>query len=71
VQALNRVAAMQAALAGVVPAMVINDPACVLKTLPSFWAKLAESQPGGLGATIRDATTGAVLDPAGLVVESA
>jgi len=67
----HRIAMCFGALAMVVPGMVINDPACVSKTFPSFWAKLAEPQPGGLGATIRDATTGAVLDPAGLVVESA
>jgi len=65
----HRIAMCFGALAMVVPGMVINDPACVSKTFPSFWAKLAEPQPGGLGATIRDATTRAVLAAEALVVE--
>ena len=34
----------------VVPGMVIRDPACVRKTFPNFFAKLAE-----LGTVIEDA----------------
>jgi hypothetical protein len=33
----------------------------VRKTFPNFFAKLAESPPGGIGATILDASTGRAL----------
>lgn len=39
-----------------VPGMVLRNPACVRKTFPNFFAKLAE-----VGATVRDARTGRVL----------
>ena len=41
--------------------MRIRNPACVRKTFPNFFAKLAEPAPNGLGATILDATTGREL----------
>jgi 3-phosphoshikimate 1-carboxyvinyltransferase len=36
----------------------IKNPACVKKTFPNFFQKLAAPPPSGLGATILDATTG-------------
>lgn len=40
-----------------VPGMKIRSPACVKKTFPNFWQKLAAKPPHGLGATILDAQT--------------
>ena len=37
--------------------MRIRNPACVAKTFPNFYAKLAAPPPAGLGATILDAAT--------------
>jgi 3-phosphoshikimate 1-carboxyvinyltransferase len=53
----HRMAMCFATLGLVVPGMRIRDPACVGKTFPDFFAKLAAPPPAGLGA--------AVLDPAG------
>jgi 3-phosphoshikimate 1-carboxyvinyltransferase len=39
----------------------IKNPACVRKTFPNFFQKLAAPPPKGLGATIRDAQTGRAL----------
>ena len=39
-----------------VPGIKIKNPACVKKTFPNFFQKLAAPPPQGLGATIRDAT---------------
>ena len=36
----------------------IKNPACVKKTFPNFFQKLAAPPPHGLGAEIRDATDG-------------
>jgi len=44
-----------------VPGIKIKNPACVKKTFPNFFQKLAAPPPAGLGAVIRDATTGRVL----------
>lgn len=44
-----------------VPGMMIRNPACVKKTFPNFWQKLAAAPPHGLGATILDARTGRKL----------
>lgn len=52
----HRVAMCFAMLALRVPGMRLRDPACVRKTFPNFFAKLA-----GLGAGVRDARSGAVL----------
>lgn len=41
-----------------VPGMKIKNPACVKKTFPSFFQKLAAPPPDGLGASILDAATG-------------
>jgi 3-phosphoshikimate 1-carboxyvinyltransferase len=39
----------------------IQNPACVRKTFPNFFQKLAAPPPEGLGAVIRDAPTGRAL----------
>jgi len=39
-----------------VPGLKIKNPACVKKTFPNFFQKLAAPPPHGLGATILDAT---------------
>ena len=44
-----------------VPGIKIKNPACVKKTFPNFFQKLAAPPPKGLGATIRDAKTGRKL----------
>lgn len=46
-----------------VPGIRIKNPACVKKTFPDFFLKLAALPPKGLGATVRDARTGCVLSP--------
>jgi 3-phosphoshikimate 1-carboxyvinyltransferase len=51
--------AMSFAILGLkVPGIKIKNPACVKKTFPNFFQKLAAPPPGGLGATILDAATG-------------
>ncbi len=45
-----------------VPGMKIRNPACVKKTFPNFWQKLAAAPPHGLGAKILDARTGRKLN---------
>jgi 3-phosphoshikimate 1-carboxyvinyltransferase len=40
-----------------VPGIKIINPACVKKTFPNFFQKLAASPPHGLGAVILDATS--------------
>jgi 3-phosphoshikimate 1-carboxyvinyltransferase len=44
-----------------VPGIKIKNPACVKKTFPNFFQKLAAPPPKGLGAEIRDAKTGQKL----------
>ena len=39
----------------------IQNPACVKKTFPNFFQKLASPAPHGLGAAIRDGLTGRTL----------
>jgi 3-phosphoshikimate 1-carboxyvinyltransferase len=43
------------------PGIKIKNPACVRKTFPNFFQKLAAPPPKGLGATILDARTGRKL----------
>jgi 3-phosphoshikimate 1-carboxyvinyltransferase len=45
-----------------VPGIKIKNPACVKKTFPNFFQKLAAPPPGGLGATILDAKSGRKLE---------
>jgi 3-phosphoshikimate 1-carboxyvinyltransferase len=63
----HRVAMCFATLGLVVPALRLSDPTCVAKTFPNFFAKLAGTPPGGLGAQIRDGATGAALSGDSLV----
>ena len=54
--------AMCFALLGLkVPGMRLRNPACVKKTFPNFFQKLAAQPPHGLGATILDAKSGRKL----------
>ena len=57
----HRVAMCFAMLGLFVPGMIILNPACVSKTFPDFFAKLAAPMPDGLGATLRDASDGRAL----------
>jgi 3-phosphoshikimate 1-carboxyvinyltransferase len=49
-----------------VPGIRIKNPACVKKTFPNFFQKLAGIPPRGLGATILDAKSGRQLEVAEL-----
>jgi 3-phosphoshikimate 1-carboxyvinyltransferase len=44
-----------------VPGIKLRNPACVKKTFPNFFQKLAAAPPRGLGVEIRDGHTGRVL----------
>ena len=57
----HRLAMCFAVLGLKVPGIKIKNPACVKKTFPNFFQKLAGPPPQGLGATIRDAKTGRKL----------
>lgn len=57
----HRVAMCFAILGLKVPGIKIKNPACVKKTFPNFFQKLAASPPHGLGATILDGATGRAL----------
>lgn len=57
----HRMAMCFAILGLKVPGIRIHNPACVKKTFPNFFQKLAASPPNGLGTTVRDAETGQVL----------
>ena len=54
----HRMAMCFAVLGLKVPGIKIKHPACVKKTFPNFFQKLATPPPHGLGAEIRDAATG-------------
>ncbi len=58
----HRMAMCFAILGLKVPGIKIHNPACVKKTFPNFFQKLAAPPPGGLGATILDAKTGRKLE---------
>jgi len=53
----HRMAMCFAVLGLKVPGIKIKNPACVKKTFPNFFQKLAGPPPNGLGATILDART--------------
>jgi 3-phosphoshikimate 1-carboxyvinyltransferase len=57
----HRMAMCFAILGLKVPGIKLTNPACVKKTFPNFFQKLADAPPKGLGATIRDAKTGRQL----------
>ena len=57
----HRMAMCFAILGLKVPGIKIKKPACVKKTFPNFFQKLAAQPPHGLGATILDAKSGRKL----------
>ena len=57
----HRMAMCFATLGLKVPGIRIRNPACVKKTFPNFFQKLATAPPHGLGATILDGNTGREL----------
>jgi 3-phosphoshikimate 1-carboxyvinyltransferase len=57
----HRMAMCFAILGLKVPGIKLKNPACVKKTFPNFFQKLAAAPPKGLGATILDAKTGRKL----------
>ena len=58
----HRVAMCFAILGLKVPGIKLQNPACVKKTFPNFFQKLATPPPKGLGATILDGRTGRKLE---------
>jgi 3-phosphoshikimate 1-carboxyvinyltransferase len=58
----HRMAMCFAVLGLKVPGIKIKNPACVKKTFPNFFQKLAAPPPNGLGTTILDAKTGRKLE---------
>jgi 5-enolpyruvylshikimate-3-phosphate synthase len=65
----HRMAMCFAILGLKVPGIKIKNPACVKKTFPNFFQKLAAAPPHGLGATILDAKTGRKLAESELFAE--
>jgi 3-phosphoshikimate 1-carboxyvinyltransferase len=57
----HRMAMCFAILGLKVPGIKIKNPACVKKTFPNFFQKLAAEPPHGLGVTLLDGTTGRKL----------
>ena len=57
----HRMAMCFAVLGLKVPGIKIKNPACVKKTFPNFFQKLAAAPPHGLGVTILDANSGQKL----------
>ena len=57
----HRMAMCFAILGLKVPGIKLTNPACVKKTFPNFFQKLADAPPKGLGARILDAKTGRQL----------
>jgi 3-phosphoshikimate 1-carboxyvinyltransferase len=58
----HRMAMCFAILGLKVPGIKLKNPACVKKTFPNFFQKLAAPPPNGLGAEIRDGHTGRKLE---------
>jgi len=58
----HRMAMCFSMLGLLIPGMRIRNPACVKKTFPTFFQKLAKAPPLGLGAVILDVATGKPLD---------
>jgi 3-phosphoshikimate 1-carboxyvinyltransferase len=57
----HRLAMCFATLGLRVPGLKLKNPACVKKTFPNFFQKLAAAPPHGVGAVIRDGHSGRVL----------
>ena len=58
----HRMAMCFAILGLKVPGIKLQNPACVKKTFPNFFQKLATPPPKGLGVEIRDGRTGRRLE---------
>lgn len=58
----HRMAMCFAILGLKVPGIKLKNPACVKKTFPNFFQKLAAAPPHGLGVEIRDGRTGRKLE---------
>jgi 3-phosphoshikimate 1-carboxyvinyltransferase len=58
----HRMAMCFATLGLKVPGIKIQNPACVKKTFPNFFQKLATAPPAGLGAVLREPSSGRNLD---------
>lgn len=58
----HRMAMCFAILGLKVPGIKLKNPACVKKTFPNFFQKLAAPPPNGLGAEIRDGRSGRKLE---------
>jgi 3-phosphoshikimate 1-carboxyvinyltransferase len=58
----HRMAMCFAILGLKVPGIKLHNPACVKKTFPNFFQKLAAPAPHGLGATILDGKSGRALE---------
>lgn len=65
----HRIAMCFATLGLKVPGIKIKNPACVKKTFPNFFQKLAAPPPVGLGATVFDPAEVTPLDPSELLAE--
>jgi len=65
----HRIAMCFAILAWIVPGIKIKNPACVKKTFPNFFQKLAAAPPAGLGVTILDGRSGRALRAAELFAD--
>jgi 3-phosphoshikimate 1-carboxyvinyltransferase len=65
----HRMAMCFAILGLKVPGIKIQNPACVKKTFPNFFQKLAAAPPNGLGATTLDGRTGRKLGMAELFAD--
>jgi len=65
----HRMAMCFAILGLKVPGIRLQNPACVKKTFPNFFQKLAAPPPAGLGAAILDGNTGRQLAPEELFAE--
>lgn len=65
----HRMAMCFATLGLKVAGIKIKNPACVKKTFPDFFEKLAAAPPHGLGAVIKDARSGRVLRGEELLAE--
>ena len=65
----HRMAMCFAILGLKVEGVKIKNPACVRKTFPNFFQKLAGSPPEGLGAVILDCSNGRPLSGAQLLAE--
>ncbi|MST94756.1 MAG: 3-phosphoshikimate 1-carboxyvinyltransferase [Pedosphaera sp.] len=65
----HRMAMCFAVLGLKIPGIKIKNPACVKKTFPNFFQKLAAPPPHGLSAEIHDGRTGRKLEPGELFAD--